>query len=665
MENASSIAVPLASVTATPPFSVATNACGNSLAANSDCAISVAFTPTQAGTASGTLTLVDSAGTQTVALNGIGATAPTDVLSASSLSFPGTVMGQQSDTQNITLSNNGDMPLTSISVTASEGFQTTSTCGGKLTGEATCAISVQFVPTSTGNISGSLTVSDAIRTQTVALSGIGLQPPAISVNPVQLAFPAQPIGQGGLPLTLTVSNTGGAPMANVGFQITGQSAPSFSLAANTCGNTLSRGGSCTVQVAFTPAVAGQLGATLTVSSSTLGVVSVQLLLSGIGQAASGIIISPSQMAFTQPTIGQASTAQTATITNTSNVAAAGLAIAATSPFSLSANTCTASLAVGASCTTGVVFTPASNGLVAGTLTVTSSSFVNGATTALTGAGGAAGSVQLSPASMTYTSTGVGSTSAAQTATLTNNGPIALNGLVLSTSTGFQVASTTCGSSLSPAANCTAQITFAPTSAGQQSGSLTIASSSLAASAKVSLSGMAFDFSIASSGQSSQTIASGQTASYTVTLAPMSGSSGTFAFSCGSLPANATCTFNPSTETVSPNGTGTVTVQIATGRSSSSAQNTDSSRTGASYVLPVAFALSALPFAFRRRRYALLAACLLISLGGITSCASSGGGTGGSAPPISPNNTPAGTYSIDVTATANGLSHKVTLTLTVD
>jgi hypothetical protein len=57
--------------------------------------------------------------------------------------------------------------------------------------------------------------------------------------------------------------------------------------------------------------------------------------------------------------------------------------------------------------------------------------------------------------------------------------------------------------------------------------------------------------------------------------------------------------------------------------------------------------------------------IFISSFGMLSCAGAGGG-GGAAPPSSINiNTPPGTYSVVVTATANGLSHKITLTLTVD
>lgn len=666
VENAGSIAVPITALTVTPPFAVAANACGSSIAANSDCALSLTFSPTQPGSATGTLTLTDSAGTQTVALSGSGAVVATDVLSPTSISFPSTIAGQLSSPQIVTLTNNGDLPLTSIALTPSAGFQASSTCGTLLTGHAGCAISVVFAPTVAGSVSGTLRVSDAIQTQTVTLSGTALQPPAIGVSPFQLAFPSEPIGQPGSPLTLTITNTGGAPMSNVGFQITGQSAAAFSWKASTCGSTLSNNSSCSVQVVFTPAAAGPASATLVVSSSTQGVTPVQVTLSGIGQSPSGISIAPSQMTFTQAVIGQTSAPQTATITNGSSVAASGIALSASAPFSLVQNNCSSTLAAGASCTADVVFTPTANSVVAGTLIVSSSSFTNAATAVLTGIGGAAGSIQMQPASLNFPMTGVGSTSAAQTVTLTNNGQLALGTLLLSTSGAFQVVSNACGASLPIGSSCAVQIAFAPSSAGQQAGNLTVSSSAIATNSQVPLSGMGFDFSVTTQGQSSLTVASGQTATFGIALTPMSGSSGTFTFTCSSLPANSVCAFNPVSESVAANTSGSASVQIATG-TTSTAQNLPANSPHIRRTLFLAFSALLLPLAIRRKRYgSILVLLLLVGIAGITSCASAGGGGGGGGTaPSNPHNTPAGTYSIVVTATSSGISHKVTLTLTVD
>jgi hypothetical protein len=331
-------------------------------------------------------------------------------------------------------------------------------------------------------------------------------------------------------------------------------------------------------------------------------------------------------------------------------------------FSLVQNTCGTSLAAAASCSVGVIYTPTANGASAGALTISSS--LNAATIILSGIGGAAGSVQLQPALLTFPTTGVGSGSAAQIVTVTNAGPVALENLALNVSSNFQLASTTCMSSLAVEATCTAGVTFNPGTAGQQTGNLTLTSSAMATPAQAGLSGMGFDFTSALSGSSSQTVSSGQTAPFTFVLTTMSGSSGTFTFACGTLPANAACSFNPASEMVVASSPGSVTVEVATGGTATSAHNAGPS----SWCLAPAFAgLILLPLAWRRRRKILMIAGLFgFLVGGASSCTGSGGGSGGTVTGGQGKlNTPPGTYSIPVSVSSNGLVHKVTLTLTVD
>jgi hypothetical protein len=666
VQNSGGSALAITSASVSGPFVLSGNTCGSSVAANSACQMTVKFAPTQQGAATGTLTVVDGAGTQNVALSGSGASAATDSLSATLLSFPATATGQSSSPQTVTLTNSGDLALTAIAVTASAGFQSSNNCGTTLAGNASCAISVQFAPTQTGAQSGTLTVSDALRTQTVALSGSGVKPAVLAASPVQLSFAAQQVGGAGASLTLTVNNAGGSAAANVGFQITGQSAASFSTGATTCGASLSGGGSCTVQVTFKPTTTGANTAALTVSSATPGVTAVQVPLSGNGQTANGINISPAQISFVESVIAQSSLPQTATITNASSVTANGLTVVVTAPFNLTQNTCGTSLAAGARCTVGVVFTPAASGAVSGTLTVGSSTFTSAATAVLSGTAGAAGSVGVQPAQVDFPTTGSGSISAKQAVTVTNtSSSIALTELLLSVSSGFQLMDNTCPTSLAPGGSCTVQVAFAPSGTGRQTGNLIVASSALAASVLVPLSGDGFDFTAATSGSSSQSVANGQAASYTLALTPLDGEAAMFTFQCGALPANTTCTFSPASETVAANTTGTATVKVATGQSASSAQVV---RSAGWNLVPMSCGLLMLPLAWRRRRKLLwLVALLAIAVGGASSCSGSGGSLTGTTPPPAsgPTATPVGTYSIPVTVSSNGTSHQVMLTLTVD
>jgi hypothetical protein len=660
--NTGGTPIPITGITITSPFTIASNSCGTiTLAAGADCQIMVVFTPTQAGAVAGTLTLTDGAGTQTVALTGTGATAATDILNPLSLTFPGTVVGQLSTAEITTLTNTGGEPLAAISISVSGAFQITNGCGTQLAGPASCAISVVYAPTQLGSQTGTLTVSDALHTQTVALSGTGAQPPAIGVSPSSLSFTAQQVGVASSPLTLTVTNAGGAPMANVGFQITGQAAGSFTAGATTCGATLASGGSCTVQVTFTPAAAGGSAATLTVSSSSLGVTPVAVPLNGAGQVQSGLNVSPAQLTFAVTAVGQSSAAQTVTVTNTSSFSITMPAFSAPAQFSVTQNNCAGSLGAGASCTVGVIFQPTAAGAASGVLTVSSASVATPATVLLSGTGAAGAAIQVAPTTIVFATTAPNSISSTTTVTVTNTGISAsLSNLALAVTAGFQIVSNSCPAALGPGLSCTAGVEFAPTSAGAQTGTLTVTSSAVATGASVPLSGMSLDFTLTVIGSPSQTVAAGQTADYALSITPLNGSGGTFTFACGTLPANTLCLFNPATETL--NGVaGNVTAGISTTAATGHLMEPALWR-----ILPLACGLILLPFGWRRRRKALLLVALLAILaGGVSSCASSGGGSGGSGGQGGSGGTPAGTYSIPVTAAASGVQHSVTLTLTVD
>ena len=650
----------------------AANSCGTtSLAPDSDCQLQVEFAPTVKGPATGVLTVVDYAGTQTVQLTGTGAAPPTDTLSAMSLTFPSTIVGQSSAALNVTLTNSGDLPLTSIAAAISipasgpSPFQFTNNCTAQLAANSSCSLSVVFAPTQAGAQTGTLTISDVMNAgQTVSLSGTGLLPPAFSVNPASLTFAAQPVGVASSPSTLTVTNSGEVDMANVGFAISGQSAGAFSTGVTACGAILAAGASCTVPVVFTPSTSGGAAATLTISSATVGVKAVTVPLSGTGQAA-GLNVSPTQLTFAAQDLNQPSAAQAVTISNTGGASATGLALAVSGPFSLAQNTCANSLAAGASCATGVVFTPASRGPLTGMLTVSSSSVTTPATVALSGIGGLTGAVQMTPASVNFPTTGVGATSTGVTVTISNSSAaVALDNLQLSVPAGFQLVNPTCAASLAAGASCTVGITFTPTAPGPQTGNLTLTSSVLAAPATVPLSGTGFDFQVSASGSSSVTVASGQSATYSLTLTPSAGSAATFTFQCGTLPSYAACVFNPSTAGAAANATATGGLQITT--SQATAASLERRSMGGWQALPMAFALALWPALWRRRRRIFLTGLLaLLFVAGVSGCSSSGGGGGGSPPPPVAHTTPAGTYSIPVTVTSNGVRHSVALTLVVD
>ena len=159
------------------PFAISSDACAESGAglvpADTACQLSLTFSPTAEGVATGTLTITDSIGMQTVALRGYGWSLPTDTLSTATLNFPPTIEQTSptiSSSLPVTITNSGDEPLTSIAISISSEFQIfNNNCTSQLAGNSSCTISVAFVPTAVGLQTETLTIADSSRTQTVAL----------------------------------------------------------------------------------------------------------------------------------------------------------------------------------------------------------------------------------------------------------------------------------------------------------------------------------------------------------------------------------------------------------------------------------------------------------------------------------------------------------------
>lgn len=154
---------------------VAANGCGAVLAAHSSCTISVSFAPSAVGARSATLTVTDAFRTQTVSLSGTGV-APAGVsLTPSSLAFGAIGVGLASPAQTLTFTNNGGVTLTLGSAAVSGDYViATNTCGTALAVSSACTLTVVFSPTSAGVRSGALTVATNAGTQTVPLSGTGV-----------------------------------------------------------------------------------------------------------------------------------------------------------------------------------------------------------------------------------------------------------------------------------------------------------------------------------------------------------------------------------------------------------------------------------------------------------------------------------------------------------
>ncbi len=163
----------------------------------------------------------------------------------------------------------------------------------------------------------------------------------------------------------------------------------------------------------------------------------------------------------------------------------------TADFSLSSD-CGSSLAAGASCVMAVQFQPTKVGQVTASLTfVDNSGGVSGAqqTVALTGTGTPVPLPRavLTPGTLAFAQTVMGTSAASLTANLSNTGtaPLELGTVTLSDSVDFSVTSD-CGAAVSPGTKCTLTVGFHPSAVGAQAATLTVTDNSggMAGSAQV-------------------------------------------------------------------------------------------------------------------------------------------------------------------------------------
>jgi hypothetical protein len=393
------------------------------------------------------------------------------------------------------------------------------------------------------------------------------------------------------------------------------------------------------------------------------------------------VISPSVafLNFPQQAVGVASSPQAITLTNggTISVNLSGITFAGASMASFGqTNTCGASLAGGASCQINVTFNPAIAGSAAAFMNIASTAVNNPSSVYLTGStqGPAA---TLSPASVTFPNQYVGTSGNPQSVTVTNNGTVTLTITNVAASPSDFATLNACGSSLAVGASCAIGVFFDPTTGGTRTGTLTITDNA-GDPQTVPLTGTGQDFSMTASSSSSATISAGQTANYSVSLAPAGGFAQTVTLTCSGGPTGSNCAVSPNTIVLSGTAAQTVKVSVTT-----PAQGAIPSivrwRGQRNRLAPLTFALAqsflvfilvSLLATFGRRRNQglpsapLFAAALVVGMSlALASCGvGSGSGGGGNTNPES------GTYTVNVSgnfsAGSTTLAHNAKLTLVV-
>ena len=206
--------------------------------------------------------------------------------------------------------------------------------------------------------------------------------------------------------------------------------------------------------------------------STIGVVfgAVTLLPTSVFAATVPVTLSPSALSFSATLINTTSTNKAVVLKNNQSSALTNISIVTSGDFAQT-NNCGTSVVASGSCTINVNFTPTAAGVRTGVLTVTDSASNSPQTASLSGIGL---DMSFNLSQYNFSITRINTTSAVQTATLTNHGSNTIT-ITSVTTTGDFAATNNCGS-LAPGASCPISITFTPTAGGQRYGTLTVTDS---------------------------------------------------------------------------------------------------------------------------------------------------------------------------------------------
>ncbi len=229
-----------------------TNNCPTLLAPNASCTVSITLKPVGVpGVRTGTVSLTSDkiSGDATIALTGRGVSSGV-AFNRTSVPFANTLVGFTAPVQTMTVTNNGNLPLTIATIAITGEYTQTNTCPDPATPlavDASCTVTATFIPTAVGNRAGTLTLTtDAVDSpHALAISGKGEHIQVSGTISQTVAKTAAAT----FPLTLK-SSTGFAGVIN----LTCTGAPALTTCAfNPASPTMVVSGTTAVAVTVTPA----------------------------------------------------------------------------------------------------------------------------------------------------------------------------------------------------------------------------------------------------------------------------------------------------------------------------------------------------------------------------------------------------------------------------
>ncbi|HLW87349.1 MAG TPA: FG-GAP-like repeat-containing protein [Terriglobales bacterium] len=185
-------------------------------------------------------------------------------LAPSKLNFPLQLLDTVSKPKVIILTNTGSSAIKISNFTVTANFSQLNNCKTVQPGSS-CKVGAYFTPTTTGTLTGYLTIADngGGSPQIVSLSGVAT---IVSISPSSLNFGDLKTGSLSAPQYVVVTNEGNGSMNISGIGIVGADAKDF-LEVNACPTKLEAGASCTIAVYFHPSAQGSRSANLEVQDN--------------------------------------------------------------------------------------------------------------------------------------------------------------------------------------------------------------------------------------------------------------------------------------------------------------------------------------------------------------------------------------------------------------
>lgn len=357
-------------------FPLSADTCTSSLSPGVSCGFSITFTPSATGTFSATVNVTDNSGNlsgavQVIPLSGTATpAAPLLNISPTALAFAAQAVGSTSGNQVVTVVNQGSGSLNISGITiigsGASSFAIvpagSNPCpsSGTLASAASCTVTINFAPLSSGTKSASLSLSDnaAGSPQTVSLTGTAVAP-AITLSASSLTFGAQPAGTASTPQNVTLSNPGTTSLGISGIVLNGTNPTDF-IETNNCPQSLGVSASCVITVKFDPSATGSSSRTASISISDNAPQSPQTVALAGSVTVAAVSVSPPSISFGPQLVGATPGAPVAvTVKNTGQGAltVSGASVTDTTDFTLK-NNCTGAVPAGGTCTVQITFAPA-------------------------------------------------------------------------------------------------------------------------------------------------------------------------------------------------------------------------------------------------------------------------------------------------------------------